>query len=326
MHHIRFSHVVRSAFALALIALSVRTASAQCENKTGFAKKLCEMKNTPPSGGDFPGMNKATNQGITTAFADTIHGEPLPPSFDPQSFRPMSVLERSDDGAFILKPGIYEAALQSFAIDAGDVNVTKPAGYYPAPIKGKRAKVLAALLKEAELHPDVPQADIQQLVFALVAGTDLEKMNPALQQTALRVLPKDTLKQLQGAAQATAFNKVLMDMINQHLAKDKNAQQTLGKINDIGAQMQKNADNAASMPDINSLPDPVARGAWAQMPGGFYVRYLPEGYTKTRLQLIVPDTIASADGKPLTFDPTQYLAVLGQVPSERLGITLRPAR
>jgi hypothetical protein len=58
------------------------------------------------------------------------------------------------------------------------------------------------------------------------------------------------------------------------------------------------------------------------------VRYLPDGYMKTRLQVMVPDeAIAQADPKsPLTFDPTQYLAVLGQAPSERIGITLRPAK
>jgi hypothetical protein len=43
---------------------------------------------------------------------------------------------------------------------------------------------------------------------------------------------------------------------------------------------------------------------------------------------MVPDAaIAQADPKsPLTFDPTQFLAVLGQAPSERIGVTLRVAR
>lgn len=278
-----------------------------------------------PNRPELSGLGKPKNSAISTGFSDAIHGEPLPPSFDPKSFLPLLSLERTDDGAFILKPGIYEATLQSFALDT-DANTTKAAGDYPAPIKGRYARILSSLLKEAELHPDISQGELQQLVFAIVSGTDLEKMPPGLQQLALRALRKESLKQLQGAAQANAFNKALMDMINARIAKDKGAQKTLGQLSDIGKQMEKNAD---AMPlDVNALPEPVARGTWAQMPGGFYVRYLPEGYVKTRLQIIVPETaVSQTDAKtPLTFDPTQYLAVLGQVPSERLGITLRPAR
>jgi hypothetical protein len=45
------------------------------------------------------------------------------------------------------------------------------------------------------------------------------------------------------------------------------------------------------------------------------------------VQVVVPDkAIEQADPKtPLTFDPTQYLAILCQAPGERIGITLRPA-
>ena len=161
-------------------------------------------------------------------------------------------------------------------------------------------------------------------------STDLEKMPPAMQQTAIRVLPKDTLRQLQGAAMASAMEKSLMELLNRRMAKDKDAQKVIGQINDAGNQMQKDA--AATAPgDFRSAAaytEPVERGTWAQLPGGFYVRYLPDGFMKTRLQVIVPDAaIAALDPKtPLTFDPTQYIAILGSAPGERLGITLRPAR
>ena len=62
------------------------------------------------------------------------------------------------------------------------------------------------------------------------------------------------------------------------------------------------------------------------MEGGFYVRYLNEGIVRTRLQLIVPEAAMNqADPKkPLTFDPTQYVAVHAGTPAQILGITLRP--
>jgi hypothetical protein len=329
--------IIKSVAVWALCTLASTAAFAQCQNKSGFAKKVCEAQmagqapNAPLSGIDF-GDTKAN--ALTTNLNDSIHLDTLPPTIDPKAFKPLMGLDRTDDGAFTLKVGMFEAYVQSYTLDMGDVNATKPGGYYPAPIKGTKAKIVASLLKQVELHPDVPQADIQSLLLAIVQNVDLEKMPPQIQQTAARVLPKDTLMQMQGATQAKALEQTLMGLINQRLARDKNAMQNIQKMKDAQAQMQQ---NAAQNPLSNSSPDfhteavmtePVARGTWAQMPGGFYVRYLPDGYARTRLQLIVPsEALAQADPKsPLTFDPTQYLAVLGIAPGERIGITLRPAR
>jgi hypothetical protein len=326
---VRYS-VTCGAFVLSFIA--VPNAFAQCENKSGFAKLACQAQANNSAGSGLPvtlGIADAKNTALTTSFTDTIHLDTLPPTVEPKAFKPLTELDRTDDGAFILKAGIFEAYLQSYAVDPTDVNLSKPGGYYPAPIKGKKAKIIAALLKQVELHPDVPQNDIQQLLFAIVQGVDLEKMNPVVQQTAARVLPKEILTQMQGATQAKALEKNLLAMLNQRLAKDPAAQQKLAQINNAEKQVQQ--QTAGLTPTFKSEADasePVARGTWAQMPGGFYVRYLPDGYMKTRLQVIVPDAaIAQADPKtPLTFDPTQYLAVLTQAPAERIGITLRQAR
>jgi len=327
------NRIIKSVAVWALCTLASTAAFAQCQNKSGFAKKVCEAQmagqapNAPLSGIDF-GDTKAN--ALTTSFADTIHLDTLPPTIEPKAFKPLTGLDRTDDGAFILKVGMYEAYVQSYTLDMGDINATKPGGYYPAPIKGTKAKIVASLLKQVELHPDVPQPDIQNLILAIVQNIDLEKMPPQIQQTAARVLPRDTLMQMQGATQAKALEQTLMGLINQRLSKDKNAMQNLQKMKDAQAQMQQNAGQNSS-PDFHTeavMTEPVARGTWAEMPGGFYVRYLPDGYAKTRLQLIVPsEALAQADPKsPLTFDPTQYLAVLGIAPGERIGITLRPAR
>lgn len=327
MNRIVSKSAIVGAITLLLVAfLIAQIASAQCENKTGFAKLACQAQAGSNGGATLPaGMN---DKPISTGLGDAIHLDTLPSTFEPEAFKPLTDLDRTDDGAFVLKTGIYEAYVQSYALDAGDVNASKPGGYYPAPIKGKKAKILAALFKYAELHPDVPQGDIQQLVWAIVGGVDLEKMSPAVQQTAARVLPKDTLKQMQGAAQAKMLQDAIMNMLNQRLAKNPAVQQQMNQMNNAMTQIQQQAAQLA--PSFKSEADadtPVARGTWAQMPGGFFVRYLPEGYLKTRVQVIVPDAATQqADPKaPLTFDPTQYLAILCQAPGERLGLTLRPA-
>lgn len=303
--------------------LCAASAFAQCESKSGFAKLACESQMAQtPTNGPFQAIPDA-KLAVTTSFADTIHIDTLPPTFEPKAFKPLTSLDRTDDGSFILKPGMYEAYVQSYTLDAGDPNTMKPGGYYPAPIKGTKAKIVAAVLKQIELHPDVAQGDVQQLLFSIVQGTDLEKMSPVIQQIAVRVLPKDIIRQMQGATQAKAVEESLMNLLNQRIAKDPKAAQQMAQWKQM--QQQQAANSTFSVDPATA--EPVLRGTWAQMPGGFYVRYLPEGFMKTRLQLMVPDAAVNADAKtPLTFDPTQFLAVLAGAPPERIGVSLRPAR
>ncbi len=306
------------------LLLSAQGAFAQCENKSGFAKLACQAQTN--SNGPFQAAKPDAQTAITTGFPDTIHVDTLPASIEPKAFKPLAGLDRTDDGAFVLKPGIYEAYVQSYTLDPGDGNFTKAGGYYPAPIKGTKARIVASLLKQIELHPDVSQSDVQVLLLNIVQGVDLEKMPPNVQQIAVRVLPKEIVALMQGATQAKAFQQQLMNILNQRIAKDKNAEAKMNQLNDsLKAMQQQAAANPTFKADAEAEA-PVVRGTWAQMPGGFYVRYLPDGYMKTRLQLMVPDEAVSQAKAPLTFDPTEYLAVLGQAPSERIGITLRPAR
>jgi hypothetical protein len=302
--------------------LAVHLAFAQCETKTGFAKQACEVESgkveSVNSGPNSVSLGRSRGKPLSTNFSDTIHLDTLPPTVQPTAFRQLARLDRTDDGSFILKAGMFEAYLESYPLDF-DASLSTIGGFYPAPIKGRRAPVIAAVLKQAELHPEVAQGDIQALLGWIVGGADLEKMPPQVQQTAARILPRETLALLQGATAANNGAEAILGYINSRASKGAQLHQ-----NTTGASGQGGGDS----PSSPSSYLPVARGTWAQMPGGFYVRYLPQRPGKTILQVMVPDTaIAQADpSAPLVFDPTQYLAVCGQSQGLRLGITMRPAR
>jgi len=129
------------------------------------------------------------------------------------------------------------------------------------------------------------------------------------------------LAQIQGSVATNNVEKTLLSMVNGRLTGAQ-TKQSHAKSN----QDSSPADSAGSQAPAAPTEAVVIRGAWAQMPGGFYVRYLPEGFAKIRVQVIVSDAaIAKADpSTPLVFDPTHYLAVYSQAPAQRLGITLRP--
>jgi hypothetical protein len=312
-------------------------ALAQCGDKKGFAKQLCEAKanagGTALSGAGDTVMAQFKGAPLTTSIADAIHLEVLPPSIEPPSFEPLLKLQRADDGAFILKPGIYEAYLESYSLEPYDQGYPRGMAFFPAPIKGRLAKVISQILQYAELHPDVQQAYIQNLLGLMVYGTDLDKMPPLTQQAAAKLLPKDTLLMLHGAAQANKVRDFLLKELGRQagandgkaaqqiagaVAKEQQLDKQYGVTSMLGAL--KGQGTAGAIP-----ADSAPRGSWAQMPGGFYVRYLPESYVRTKLQVIVPEAaMEHVDPKaPLTFDPTQYLAVHVGTPAQRLGITLR---
>ena len=319
-------------------AIAVAAAFPQCDDKKGFAKQLCQAHansaGTALSNAGDTAMAQFKAAPLTTSLADAIHLETLPASLDPQVFEPLLKLPRNDDGAFILQKGIFEMVVESYSLEPFDPGYARPSAFFPAPIKGRRAKVISDILKYSELHPDVPQPYIQMLLGHTVLDTDLEKMPAQAQQAAGKLLPKDTLLMLHGAAQARVLQDKLLKILGQHVgAKDSKAAQQITGVVTKEQQIDKTLGISSTLGVLKASDsagaisaDSAPRGSWAQMPGGFYVRYLPESYVRTKLQVIVPEAaMEQVDlGKPLTFDPTQYLAVHVGAPAQRLGISLRP--
>jgi hypothetical protein len=320
------------------VLLFISLGNAQCNDKTGFAKQLCQAQAN--SAGTALGnaanldLTVFTGPTLSTGVADTIHLSILPPSIEPQEFEPLLKLERDKDGAFILRAGIFQAEVESFSLEPYDPGYPRPMAFFPAPIKGRTAKVISDTLKYSEIHPDVQQAWIQNFLGLTVYGKHLEEMPQPTQQAATRILPKETLALIHGASQAKKLGKILLGQlgrqvgakdpkaaqeINGAIDKEKKIDQAVGVTTTIGALK----GNAAS---VGIAADSAPRGSWAEMPGGFFVRYLPESYVRTKVQVIVPEAaMEHVDPKaPLTFDPTQYLAVHVGTPAQRLGISLRP--
>jgi hypothetical protein len=111
---------------LAWFIVPAQLVVAQCENKTGFAKHFCEVRKggnvSSGSGLNIPSPDAFKGAALTTNFADTIHLDTLPSTFEPKAFTPLRKLEQTDDGSFILRAGIFEAYLQSYSFEPGDTN------------------------------------------------------------------------------------------------------------------------------------------------------------------------------------------------------------
>jgi len=299
----------------------------QCEKLGGFARQACEAgsrkSNTVVSG---------KSDALTTRFTDSVYSDTLPPELNSKAFQPLTKLERADDGTFVVRPGLYEAFVESFPLDPVDI-AGNPGGFYPEPLKGKRAKIIGDVLKLSELHPEIPQADIEQLLVALAQGINLEQMPPRAQQAASTILSHEDIGQLRGASAGKTGN-VLKGWFNDKVMNNPKVRQQIsvlqGKVNKADQQYGISGvvnglnTQSGSAPQYPSVV--VARGTWVKVADGYYVRYLPEGNNKMHVQIFVPDVIEfNNDVHPFGFNPTEYLAVYVGAPQLRIGISMRPA-
>jgi hypothetical protein len=316
------------------IALPLSAASGfpQCQNKTGFAKQLCEAKAlgapSDPKTKPAPANPGLAASALSTGIQDAVSYDTLDASLSPKTLKPLSDLSRNSDGAFVLERGMYEASVETYSLDSGAPGGF--AGFVPATVRGSGADAIRSLLKYAELHPEVAQADIQQTLSALATGANYADWSAQARKAASAILPAAVLQPYQGAAQSRHGNQKVLSELGQKFDKAAAMNPKLKNADDLknsfagGAQESAQPAPPPAAPQTTAQAQPVPRGTWLEMPGGFYLRYMPEGANRMRLQLFVPDTaLVAAKGTGLTFDPTEYVALLSQAPFSRIGITLR---
>lgn len=326
---------------LSLILLfSAGVLRAQCEGKSGIALIICNGAQRIPGGAAAGPLAPFVQylldeQPVTTSFHNTRPADPTARYLAPANYAPLSTLPRTAEGAFLLRPGAYEGYLQSYCLKAGTYGPSQGDGYLAAPLTGPKAAIVRTILKQAPRHPEVRQQDIQQLLWAIIAKVDYRQMPQEMHRTAAALLPPRELEQLRGGIISRlpdAFRQPLEQHIQRRLAVVQGPlRQVLNAENNLRNQiatrasfdvMARTAVLAGAAPADPTMP-PVPRGTWIQNRQGFYLRYLPDSYSRTKVQLVVPETTPMATADPLIFDPTEELAVPANTAGQRLGLTAR---
>jgi len=276
-----------------------------------------------------PVINLQGEEPVSTTFRDAKLEAAMPDSFSPAAFRSLFDLPTGPGGGFLLQPGAYEAVIQSFCLHAGAHGPSTGDGYLYAPLKGAKAPVIRSLLRGIASHPEIPQQDVQSLIWAIEARAKLSELSPKLQQTAFSLLTRKEIADLNGGA---------LGMIPDPLLKRALASlpPEIRSICELQARLRSGlSDPTVSFPEIERIamaagPAPpsgpvIPRGRWSAHPGGFFVRYLPSGYSQTRLEVYVPRKQlcgpASAAQLAIEFDPTMDVAVPANTNAQRLGLS-----
>lgn len=312
-----------------LLGVLLSTAPA-VQAQFGFSLPTIPGLGTPP----IPGLDSLLKEAppITTSFSDAHNEILLPDDFALEPVIPLTSLPRGAQGSFLLSPGFYEAELQSYCLHAGTHAPSRGQGYLWAPLKGPREPMIRHILQNSVQHAEIEQQQIQSLIWSILARVRFSDLSPEIQRVASQLLTPEEIAELNGGALGfippEALNLVTANLpapVRQVLEAENQLRYLLTQTTGDFTALEQIAVLAGDPPP-GSGPE-VPLGRWSQHPGGFYLRYFPSGYSRTRVQVYVPEVIPGVQGNlstPKEFDPSGDVAVPSNTSSQRLAQSARP--
>ncbi len=270
----------------------------------------------------LPGIDSLFKKGpaITTSLGDAKWAAPDKDGFNPEA-KPLNALKRGPEGGFMLEPGTYEATLQSYCLHAGTHGPGGGDAYLYAPPKGPSDRAVIAVVTHSVTHPEIPQHDIQLLLWAIVAREKVSDLPSNLQAVAATLLsPKQILDLNGGAMQIIgeqAMDRGLVKeppLVQQVYQAENRLREALSSPTATYEEMERIAVLTGDVPrGPGSIEAP--RGRWSLHPDGYYVRYLPLNYSNTHLVIHVPEGCPAIGHE---FNPGTHIAVPCDTGRQRL--------
>lgn len=266
---------------------------------------------------------------ITTSFEDVDKTDSkFPDLIVVKNIQPLYLLPKATEGGFILCEGFYEMTNKSYCLKAGTFAPSKGDGYMYAPTLGPKEKIVTAILKSAEKHPEIDQHDIQVLLWTIIARTRFTDYSGQVKLTAIALLSPLELTHLEGgmlgvlpASVMSNAKSKLPEGIQNAFEAENNIRQMVASGNYTYAEMEKYAILAGMAPVRTDVPS----GIWTLHPDGYYIRYFPSGYSITRVQIYVPKELIALE-KTIVYDATNDIACPANIGSQRLAQTNEPLK
>lgn len=281
------------------------------------AKNLAKDKVTNVAGAKV--NNLITTEAITTNFKDCDDQNiKSPDTWNNASYKNLCSTEFTNKG-FALSPGYYEINLKSFCLKAGTYAPSKGDGYLYSPLKGPKKEIVDKLVKNWYKNQQIPQTDVQALLWAIIAKADFKNLSPQLQMAAAKLLsPKDIL----------ALNKMGLDFVPSNVMNNvksnlpKSVQLVLDAENKMRQLFSSNSysysqlEQYAMLAGFNKEKSSISYGTWGWHPAGFWISYQPNGYAKTKVKIYVPENTAT-----VYYLPSNDVAVPANTSSQRIMLS-----
>jgi hypothetical protein len=265
---------------------------------------------------------------ITTSLSDARWGRSDMDGFTPrEAGRSLMQLQRTPNGGFVVQPGYYQFTDQSYCLKAGTHGPGGGDGYIYAPPKGPAEDAVMTIVRNSVNRPEIAQSKIQQLLWAIIARAKFEDLSGDLKATASQLLTPRQLASLNRSALDVLHGNALTDALGgvpeplrQIAQAEAELRQMLTTPGASFAEMERIAVLSGNAP-LGPGSQDVPSGRWSLHPDGYYVRYIPSGYSTTQVELWVPQ------GRPAVgkeYDPATHIAVPGNTSRQRLIQSGRP--
>lgn len=247
---------------------------------------------------------------------------------------------------------------------AGTYGPSKGNGYLYAPLKGNKASIIRSILNGAAANPQVNQSQVQSLLWAVETKSKINKLSPQLQRVASILLSEKEIYDLNGGALGLIPESLKEMAISQIPPELRGIYEIQAELRNKLTQVHSNFAELERIAVLTGNPPKsgieVPDQSWSAHPGGFFVRYIPHGYSSTTIQVFVPQkelsssqnnetmlkkvslTISqnklndarksdksatvkiSAGTQAVEYDPTDDVAVPGNTHSQRIGFQSIP--
>jgi hypothetical protein len=261
-----------------------------------------------------------TKQAITTSFKDCDVKNVKPETFgNDKKYKELCNETFSTEG-FLLKPGFYSFKAKSFCLKAGTHGPSKGDGYLYAPVKGPKEEIVIAIIKNWKQNPKIEQTKVQCLLWAIIAHTKFKNLPTELQETAIKLLSKEQILDLTNKG-LDFLPQNVMDKATAELPKPvRLVMEAENKIRQFFSSSSsynyQEIEKLAMLAGMNTETSEIQRGTWGLHPKGYYIAYLPNGYSAVEVHIYVPDTV-----KEVRYLPSDDVAVPASTGSQRLAIS-----
>gem|GEM_PF-833178 len=232
---------------------------------------------------------------ITTSIKDALTEVPFLDDYKPVIYGSLFQLPRLENGEFFLVPGVYKGTLKTYCMHAGTYAPTKGDGYLYAPIKGPQAKYVKKILKNTYKHPEIPQERVQELIWAIIARAKFEDLSQELKNAARVLLdPGDIV----------ALNRSAIDFVPENLKEKvlegvseemRSIFEVENKLREMLTRTHSSYEELERIAVLRGKPPQkgesreIPGGRWSFHPEGFFIRFFPEDYDRTYVEVYVPE-------------------------------------
>ena len=261
----------------------------------------------------------STMPAVTSSFRNTDTTFITQPNL-PAGQSPVSLMElsRTDQGAFVLSPGLYEADFKTYCLQPGTPGPSANDVYFQAPLEGARKNLIQTILLNSRKESQLEQKHIQLLLWSVVSQSDFHKLSPEVKYTAMQLLSPKQLFELQGGVLGVVKTVARVVPLS-------DSQNDIRKLFDLSVRSYEAFEQLAVLNTPSQVwRTDIKQDQWHQQEEGYYVRFVPNNYKQTKIQVYVPESVvdsaAHETGNYLVFDPASWVVVPANSNAQRLGI------